>query len=272
MANSASVIEITSKDNASVKNAVRLMSGAKERRERGAFIVEGVRMCTEVLENNIEIEELFFTEEARSKYTQAIERLLEKAAKAYLITPEISQKIADTLSPQGVFVVGTMSVKKLDFDNFNSNGQYILLENLQDPSNVGAIFRTAEALGLDGAFLSSDCCDQFNPKAMRASMGAVFRLPVMIIDDVPAAIKKFKSMSMRPLASVPDRDSSKITCVRFFKGVVMCIGNEGNGLTADTLEACGERVTIPMNGRAESLNAATAAAILMWEMVRNYSS
>ena len=101
-------------------------------------------------------------------------------------------------------------------------------------------------------------------------MGAVFRFPSAVVDDVPAFIKRIRSGGMRPLASVPDADASKITCVRFFKGVIMCVGNEGNGLTPETIAACGERVTIPMNGRAESLNAATAASIMMWEMTRNY--
>lgn len=264
-------IEITSRDNQVVKAAVKLMTGAKERRERGAFIAEGVRLCNEVLENNIEIIELFYTQEALNKYSDVIGKLEAAAEKTYLISEEVSAKISDTLSPQGVYCVGKARYNTIELDKLKTDGQYVLLENLQDPSNVGAVFRTAEALGFNGAILSSDCCDQFNPKAMRASMGAVFRLPLLVVNDIPATIKHIKSVGMRPLASVPDSDASKITCVRFFKGVVMCIGNEGNGLTQKTIEACGERVTIPMNGRAESLNAATAAAILMWEMVRNYA-
>lgn len=262
--------EITSKDNASVKAAAKLMTSAKERRERQLFIVEGVRLCTEALDNKCEIEEAFFTESAKQKYTEVVARLEKAANKSYMITDAIAEKIADTVSPQGVFCIGKIIVNKIDVETMRSDGQYVMLENLQDPANIGAIFRTAEALGLSGAFLSKDCCDPYNPKSMRASMGAVMRLPYLEVEDHVELMKKLKLRNMRPIASVPDGDASRITAIRFFKGVIMCIGNEGNGLTDELLGVCGERVTIPMNGRAESLNAATAASILMWEMVRNY--
>lgn len=263
-------VEITSKDNQAVKDAAKLMISAKTRRERGLFIAEGLRLCNEVLLNNIEVEELFYTEDAYEKNTDAVERLESAAKKAYLITDEISEKISDTSGPQGIFCVGKIKENTVDTENMKIDGQYLLLESIQDPSNVGAMFRTAEALGLNGAILSADCCDVYNPKAMRASMGAVFRFPVAVVPSAPEMIRKIRKSGMRPLAAVPDSDASKITGVRFFKGVVMCIGNEGNGLSPEAITACGERVTIPMKGRAESLNAATAAAILMWEMVRNY--
>lgn len=262
--------EITSRDNAAVKAAAKLMSSAKERREQQRFIVEGVRLCEEALQNNCDIYEVFYTEDAFLRHSELITKLENKAGKAYIITEEIAAKIADTVTPQGVFCVGGIKSNAIDLDNIKTDGQFIMLENLQDPSNIGAIFRTAEALGLTGAFLSSDCCDPYNPKSMRASMGAVFRLPYLISDNPVELLKSCKQKNMRPIASVPDDDASKITAMRFFKGVIMCIGNEGNGLSESLMSVCGERTTIPMNGRAESLNAATAAAILMWEMVRNY--
>ncbi|MBE6760147.1 MAG: RNA methyltransferase [Ruminococcaceae bacterium] len=263
-------IEITSKDNQAVKAAAKLMSSARERRQTGRFIAEGIRLCTEVLENHCKICEVFYTEDAYLRYTETVERLERAAGKSYQITDEIAEKIADTVTPQGVFVVAEMIVNTIDLDNIKTDGQFVLLENLQDPGNVGAIFRTAEALGLNGAFLTNDSCDPYNPKTIRASMGAVFRLPYLIVDDVVTAMKECKAKNMRPIASVPD-EASKITAIRFFKGAIMCIGNEGNGLSEQLKAVCGEKVTIPMNGRAESLNAATAAAILMWEMVRHYA-
>lgn len=263
-------IELTSKDNQNVKNAAKLMNSAKERREQQLFIAEGVRLCMEALENGCELVDVFYTEEAQSKYGESIKKLELTAQNAYLITEEIADRIADTVSPQGVFVVGKMKHNEIDLENIKTDGMFILLENMQDPANIGAIFRTAEALGLTGALLTSDCCDPYNPKAMRATMGAVFRLPYLVLDDKIAALTACKVKNMRPIATVPAGDASKITSIRFFKGAIMCIGNEGNGLTEELKAVCGERVTIPMNGRAESLNAATAASILMWEMVRNY--
>lgn len=262
--------EITSKENSKVKDAVKLMNSAKARREQQSFIVEGVRLCREALDNGCELIDVMYTAAAKEKHSQLITELERRCKNAYLITEEISTKIADTVTPQGVFVVGKIKRNEMSLENVRPTGQYILLENLQDPANIGNIFRTAEALGLDGAFMTRDCCDPYNSKSMRAAMGAVFRLPYMVVDDVADAMKKCKAKNMRPVASVPNEEASKITAIRFFKGVIMCIGNEGNGLSDELLGVCGERVTIPMNGRAESLNAATAAAILMWEMVRNY--
>lgn len=262
--------EITSKDNAKVKDAVKLMNSAKARREQKSFIVEGVRLCREALDNGCELTDLMYTAAAKEKHAQLISELERKCGKSFLITEDISSKIADTVTPQGVFVIGKIKQNEMSLDTIRPTGQYILLENLQDPANIGNIFRTAEALGLDGAFLTKDCCDPYNSKSMRAAMGAVFRLPYMVVDNVTEAMTKCKSKNMRPVASVPYEEASKITAIRFFKGVIMCIGNEGNGISKELLSVCGERVTIPMNGRAESLNAATAAAILMWEMVRNY--
>ena len=265
-------LEITSRDNQTVKDAVRLVSSARERREKGLFICEGSRLCSEAVTNGCELLSVFYTGEARSKHGDLVSKLEDAAGgKAYLITEEIAAKISDTVTPQGVFVIGKQKDNPLDLATVRSDGQFVLLENIQDPSNIGAIFRTAEALGLTGAILTSGGCDPYNPKAMRASMGAVFRLPYCVISDPVETMRMCKKRDMRPMAAIIDGEASKITAIRFFKGVIMCIGNEGSGLSDELRAVCGERVTIPMNGRAESLNAATAAAILMWEMVRNYA-
>lgn len=263
--------EITSRDNAAVKQAVKLMNNAKERRERGCFIVEGTRLCGEAGDSGAKIRELFYTQDAFDKNTELCKKLESKAEAAYLITDEIAAKIADTASPQGIFCVGEMAGQEIDLATLRPDSQFILLENIQDPANVGAIFRTAEALALTGIFLSPDCCDPYNPKSMRAAMGAVFRMPYLVTEPVEL-LKDCKAKGMRPIAAIPGGDASKITAIRFFKGVIMCVGNEGCGLSDALLAACTERTVIPMRGRAESLNVATAAAILMWEMVRNYNT
>lgn len=263
-------IEITSKDNDAVKNAVRLMRSAKERRKAGRFIVEGVRLCEEALENAAVIAEVYYTEDCYLKNESLINQLCKCAENAYQITDEISQKISDTVTPQGLFVVGEILTNEINLQNTRPDGQFVLLESVQDPANVGSVFRTAEALGLSGVFLSGDSCDPYNPKAMRAAMGAIFRMPYLISENPPELLADAKKLGMRPVAALPNGDATQITAMRFFKGVIMCVGNEGAGLSDDLISVCGERVTIPMNGRAESLNAATSAAILMWEMVRNY--
>ena len=264
------MVKITSKDNPSVKRAVRLMTSARERRKSGLIICEGARLCGDAAESGVVIEELFCTAAALEKYSDYLDGLVEKAGEVYEITDEIAKKISDTESTQGVFIVAKAPQVESNLDALNTTGQYVLLEDLQDPSNVGAIFRTAEALGVDGILLTDGCASCFSPKALRAGMGAMFRIPIFFTKDAPAAMTEAAAKSMRPMAAVPREGASDVTGIRFFRGAMMCIGNEGNGLSEGLIEACPEKVTIPMNGRAESLNAATAAAILMWEMMRGY--
>jgi rRNA methylases len=264
------MIKISSKDNAAVRRAMRLMTSARERRKTGLIICEGARLCSDAAESGVEVEELFCTDTALEKYSDYLKKLIEKAHDVYKITEEIAKKISDTESTQGVFIVAKTPAVKNDLNQLSTTGQYVLLENLQDPSNVGAIFRTAEALGVDGIILTDGCASCFSPKALRAGMGAMFRIPIFFANDAPSAMVSAAERNMRPMAAVPREGAADVTGIRFFKGAIMCIGNEGNGLSDEIIEACPEKVTIPMNGRAESLNAATAAAILMWEMMRGY--
>lgn len=264
----AEIITITSRDNPAVRRAVKLMTSARERRKTGLIICEGARLCSDAAESGIVGEELFFTKSAVEKYSERLEKLKKNTRSIYLITDEIAQKIGDTESTQGVFLTAKMPKVENDLSRLKSTGRYVLLENLQDPSNVGSIFRTAEALGVDGIILTEGCASCFAPKSLRAGMGAAFRIPIFITGDAVKDVERLVSQNMRPMAAVPREDASDVTAIKSFSGAIMCIGNEGNGLTEELINACDEKVTIPMNGRAESLNAATAASILMWEMMR----
>ena len=140
------------------------------------------------------------------------------------------------------------------------------MEEISNPSNFGAICRTAEAVGLDGVIIKGGC-DVYNPKVQRASMGALFRLDVITVDDLPELFTELKSNNMKIYGSVPDSSALKITDIDKTSGMVVIIGNEGNGISDEAKENS-ILVTIPMNGYAESLNAAAAATIIMWEMMR----
>lgn len=141
------------------------------------------------------------------------------------------------------------------------------MENIQTPDNLGAAARTAEALGLDGIIVSGGC-DIYNPKALRAAMGSLLRLEVFSVPDLPSFIEKCNVNGMNTYAAVPDNTALPVTQIDKSKGIVCVVGNEGNGLTGKTISSCSSKVTIPMKGRAESLNAAAAACMIMWEMVR----
>ena len=258
---------LTAKNNEKIKAAVSIRDGAKVRRETGLFFLEGARLCADAAENNVTVSRAFFTMKALEKYAPYAEKIVAKAKEIYEISEEISLKLSDTQNPQGVFCICESSVNQAETAEINLAGKYIFLENVQDPSNLGAVSRTAEALGIDGLIVCGGC-DVYNPKALRASMGSALRLPVYTCDNAADLLGKLSAKGMLTLASTPDSSAQLVTEVDMSGGVVCVVGNEGNGVTAETMAACSRKITIPMDGRAESLNASTAAAILIWEMVR----
>ncbi len=189
------------------------------------------------------------------------------AERTFIVSEEVAEKLGDTKNPQGVFCICKMLDKNTNIGKIKYNGKYIALENVSNPSNFGAVIRTAEAVGLDGVIVSGGC-DIYNPKSQRAAMGSLFRLNVIEVEDLPAFLKELALNGMSIYAGVPDCNAEKITQVDMKNGVVTIIGNEGNGISAETCEAATKLVTIPMKGRAESLNAAAAASIMIWEMMR----
>lgn len=258
---------LTAKQNEKIKSAVSVRDSVKTRRETGLFFLEGARLCADAAENGIEIYRAFFTSKALKKYSDYAEKIRAAAQECYEISEEIAQRLSDTQSPQGIFCLCRTKENNAFNVSLRADGRYILLENVQDPSNLGAVSRTAEALGIDGLFVCGGC-DIYNPKALRASMGSALRLPIFTCDSAVEIIAKLNSEGMLTLASTPDSCALPITEIQMNGGVVCVVGNEGNGVTQETMSACRQKVTIPMSGRAESLNASTAAAILIWEMMR----
>ena len=255
---------LTAKNNDKIKAAISVRDSSKTRRQTGLFFLEGARLCADATGNS-DVYRAFFTASALEKYYDKCDKIISAADEYYEISDEIASRLSDTQNSQGVFCLcRTENHISAEFD---SNGRYIMLENVQDPSNLGAISRTAEALGISGLVVCSGC-DIFNPKALRASMGSLLRLNIISCPNASDFIRSANDSGMLTLASVPDKTACAITEVPMNGGVVCVVGNEGNGITDETKTACKEKITIPMNGRAESLNAATAAAIIIWEMVR----
>lgn len=257
---------ISSRDNANIKNTIKLRKSAKARREQGAFIAEGLRVCIDAMLSKATIETLFVTEKAVEKHKSEFEKLSDYAEKTILITPELFALISDTDTPQGFLSVIKILDKTSQFDTIKNSGRLLGLDNLQDPNNLGTILRSAEALGLSGVVLSKDCCDIYSPKVVRGSMGAVFRIPFVICDSISGFLHN--NPDIYSYASVVNEDANKITETDFKKPCIAVIGNEGNGLKSETIDSCNECITIPMNGKAESLNASTAASIMIWEMIK----
>ncbi len=254
--------EITSKDNPLIKFVSSLQTSSKQRRNNGLFVLEGLRICTDAYENNIKFDKLIVTKEAYEKHNNYIKMFESISENCYIFREDLFKKISDTNTPQGIIAIA--KIPEIS-GKISSEGRYIALENISDPSNLGAIARTAEALGVTGIVTTLNGCDPYSPKSLRASMGTLLRVPVIITDDIVGFIKY---NSLRSFGCVVDNDAEKIINVSFENGDILLIGNEANGLIEETKNSCDYLITIPMRGNAESLNAASAASIAMWEMMK----
>ena len=256
--------EITSKENKLIKYIAKLQSSAKFRRVEERFIAEGLRVCVEAFLSGASVEALLVTENALIKYKNELSGLVSSAKEVYLTSEKIMLAICDTKTPQGVICVIKTLDNNIDLDTINN--KYLLLECVQDPSNLGTILRTADALGINGVIMTKDCCDIYSPKVCRGAMGALFRVPFTIIDDASNFISIFNKKGVSYAAVVRNADS--VVGTEFSEASLIAIGNEGNGLKESTINACTHKITIKMSNNAESLNASIAAGILMWEMMK----
>ncbi len=257
--------KITARTNEKIKYAVKLGESPSFRRKNGEFILEGARLCSDAAKTGTKIRSAFITAKAFSKYESYIGEITADGCICYEISEDIAKKLSDTENPQGVFCI--CAIPEKDGSDIRPDGRYLALENLQDPSNLGAISRSVEALGLDGLIVCGGC-DIYNPKAQRAAMGSLLRLDIIETQSLEELIFQANASGMLTLASVPRDGAKDIRTVEMQGGVICCVGNEGNGLSQAVIEECREQTVIPMQGRAESFNASAAAAILAWELIR----
>lgn len=257
--------EITSRNNEKIKSVARLVSSSRERKSTSLFVLEGARLCFDAAKSGYVIKEAYFTRDAVTKFSDYTNVIADCAKSVYLITDEVSEKISDTVNSQGIFCV--VEMKRQAAFEIESTKKYIALENVQNPQNLGSVARSAEALGIDGIIVCGGC-DMYNPKALRASMGSLLRIPIIAVDDLVGTLERANSDGMLTAATVPDENARDITKTDFSAGVIAVIGNEGNGVTEAVKSTARERITIKMKGEAESLNASVAAVITMWEIMR----
>lgn len=261
------VERITSRENAHIKAYCKLASSKKYRDASGSFVLEGAKLAEEAYRNKVSIEKVFLTEQAYEKYGEKLFELLNSGVPVWLIGADIAKKMADTENPQGVFAVCQKPADTLLPEQIRPDGVYVALCGLQDPGNVGTIIRTAEALGVDGLLVSADCCDCYSPKVVRGTMGSVFRLPVMMVTKMEDTLRSLSVQGVESYAAVLDETANPLSEISFSGGIAV-IGNEGNGLDQSVIDCCDHKMTIQMRGNAESLNAAMAAGIILWEMTR----
>ncbi|MDO4862880.1 MAG: RNA methyltransferase [Ruminococcus sp.] len=254
---------ITSKDNPVIKLYQKLSASKKERLQYGLFVLEGLRIVEDALKEDARVSHLIFTKQAFERYGGELLQADLRDTKTLVISNELGNKIASTSTTQGVFAICAVPEERAPV--FAEDGRYVVLFGLQDPGNVGMIIRTADALGIDGIFMCG-CCDLYSPKVIRSTMGSVFRERIYVIGSEDELFDVLKSGGVSTSAAVIDTDADRVTECGFGGRQAVFIGNEGNGLPAETARRCDRRVTIPMNGTINSLNAAMAAGILMWEL------
>ncbi len=250
---------LTSRDNPMVKLCRRLQSGGKARREEGLFLAEGFRLCREALSAGLSVKALLAT-------TRALEQnpWLEQAGEVTLISQGVAEAVSGTKTPQGVFCLCVLPGEQEPV--FRPEGRYLLLDCLQDPGNLGTIIRGAEAFGITAVVLGPGCPDRFSPKVLRSTMGSVFRQPVFLSGSLPETIRQMERTGVPVYAALLEPGARMVQCLPKTGGLGIIIGNEGNGVSQEAVEAAAGGVYIPMAPAIESLNAAAAATVIMWEM------
>lgn len=270
---------ITSVANQKIKRIVQLNKKSSERKKENVFIVEGMKMFMEAPEELLE--EIYLSESLAKELTGSLPgSLKEQNARENhagiwdkirkngyeVVADDVFVKMSDTRTPQGILCVVrqksyTLSRLKAEASHF------LILENLQDPGNLGTIMRTGEGAGITGVIMSRDTVDIYNPKTIRATMGSIYRVPFLYTEDIKETIRQIKGMGIAVYAAHLKGDKS-YDRFDYTRPTAFLIGNEGNGLTEETAALADAYIRIPMEGKLESLNAAVAAALLMYETAR----
>lgn len=253
---------ITSTSNEQIKKLIQLKEKSKVRKTTGTFTVEGKKMFVEIPAEDlvsVYVSETFLKENGE----------LVKDKKYQIVSDQVFKKISDTVTPQGIVAVVKQKSYSIDYIIEKRNKEkscIVVLDRLQDPGNMGTIVRTGEAAGISGIIMSKDSADIYNPKVIRSTMGSIFRVPFSIVDDLAAAVDTLKDNGITTYAAHLKGElynSGSLT-----NDCALLIGNEARGLSEKISTKADKLIKIPMHGKVESLNAAVATAILMYEAAR----
>lgn len=247
---------ITSTANAQIKNLIQLQKKSKIRREQDVFVAEGIKMYREAPKELVE-----------KVYISKRFSDMPGLGDVEVVDDRVFQSAADTKTPQGIMAIVRRTHYTMEEVMQGENPLLLILENIQDPGNLGTIVRTAEGAGITGIIMSSDTVDIYNPKTIRSTMGSIYRVPFVYETDMSEVLQRVKRQGIRTYAAhLKGVHSYEEPDYR--TGCAFLIGNEGNGLTEALAGQADEYIRIPMSGQVESLNAAVAAALLMYEANR----
>lgn len=255
---------IASPSNAQVKQVCALCKKSRYRKETGLFVVEGPKMFQELPKDRIHqayATEKFAGDPAHASMLRGIDRLR-------LVSEDVLKAMSDTQTPQGILAVARMYQYSLaDLKNRKGPALLMILETIQDPGNLGTILRAGEGAGITGVIMDNNTADIYNPKVIRSTMGSIYRVPFVSTDDLPKTLASLKEQGIRLYAGdLEGRKSYDREDYTLDTGFL--IGNEARGLTAKTKAMADHLIRIPMAGQVESLNAAIASSILMFEAAR----
>lgn len=266
---------LTSRQNPLVREAASLHD-KKNRDEMGAFLLEGEKLVTEAADGGLPVVRLYVAQSRAEALLPVLQTRFSATQYAdlpvYILQDDCFEKISSEKAPQGVIAF----VKSLDFfkrtiiiydeDVLSLRGKRVLLlYALQDPGNLGAVIRSAVAFHVDTIILSADCADLYNSKTIRAAMGCLFRVNCLVVSDFSSAVRALRASGRRVLAAELREKAVPLGEISLSPEDCLLIGNEGHGIPAELSSACTGSVYLPISQKAESLNAAVAAAIFLWE-------
>ena len=254
---------IASRQNGRIVSAAKL-SEKKHREKAGLFLCEGVKLTLEAARFG-RLSEVFLRESDAETYRSALDTVLEAGGEVFVISDSAFDKITTEKAPQGI--ISTVCTVKCDELSVSEDSNILVLDSVRDPGNLGTILRSAAALGNVAVVLHS-CADVYNPKTVRAAMGAIFKTKIMQIDNCVDFVRKCREEGRRVLAAALTDDSLKLGKYETKINDVIVIGNEGHGIAPEIISECSSSLMIPMTEGTESLNASVAASVILWEYAR----
>lgn len=248
---------ITSRQNPLMTHLRKLASSRSYRKKSGEYLCDGTKLLAEALKWGAEVKTAVFSEGVDIPP-------LPDGVRAVRVSEELMRSVSPMETPQGALF--TVALPEVQLPETLSGKHYLVLDGVQDPGNVGTILRTADAFDCDGVFLVNACADLYNPKTARATMGAIFRREAYTVtaEELFVLLRK----SGVPLYGTALRDDTVPLAEANLARAAVAIGSEGRGLSQQVLDECAKTLKIPMNPRCESLNAAIAATVVLWEMYR----
>lgn len=257
--------EVTSQSNSRFKEFIKLCRDRNERDRQELCILDGTKLCSDVIKSGQKLQQLWVSNSFIEKNSALVEQLITGSEEVYLVNDSAAKRLSETVSPQGV-VASVNRPRDIAVKDLSAYTRVLGLCNVQNPENVGGTIRTASALGFKAVVLSRDCADPWSPRSVRAGAGCQLKIRIHVTDDFRNTVEEINNLDFKTYASALHRDSVSLEKADKSGKIFLAIGNEGNGLPDDVISSCTGIISVPMSEEVESLNAAAAAAVMMWEL------